>query len=67
MEDPEGRRRGGYLVLKDADGRFHALRATAVIGISEIDDGGDECVLTLPGGRLLRVPRPLGVILDWIS
>jgi len=69
MEDyEEGDRIGGYVVLRDVDGRLHALRAPAVQAVSQLDDGGgDECMLTLPGGRLLRVPRSFGRVLDWLS
>ncbi|GLR81375.1 hypothetical protein HUE56_06205 (plasmid) [Azospirillum oryzae] len=66
MEAIEGERVAGYLILTDIEGRRHALRASTVLGISEADDFGDECLLQMPGGRLLRVKRSLDEILTWL-
>ena len=66
MDATDGQRVAGYLVLRDAEGRRHALRATTILGVSELDDAGDECLLVLPGGRLLRVHKSLDAVLSWL-
>ncbi len=60
-------RQTGYVVLRDADGRRHALRPDDVQGVSELDDLGDECVVTVTGGRMLHILRPLDDILSSLS
>jgi len=57
----------GYVILRDADGRRHALRTDDVQGVSELDDLGDECVVTVTGGQVLHVLRPLDDILSSLS
>lgn len=52
-----------YVILQDAEGRRHALRPGDVVGVSELDDFGDECVVSINGGQLLHVLRPLNDIL----
>ncbi len=61
----QGERCGRYVVVRDADGRRHALAATAVSAICEADDGG--CVLLLPGGRLVRLEGSLDTVLGWLT
>jgi len=60
----DGERIGRYVVVRDIDGRRHALAAGAVSAMCETDDG---VVLVLPGGRLLQVPRSLEVVLGWFG
>jgi len=66
MDLEEGDRVAGFVLIRDADGQLHALRAGAVQGISPAEDGA-ECVMTLSGGRFLRVPRPLERVLGWFA
>ncbi|HEY8614548.1 MAG TPA: hypothetical protein VIL69_25070 [Roseomonas sp.] len=61
----EGTRIGRYLVLRDVDGRRHALSAGAVHAACEEDDG--ETVLFLPSGRALRIDVPLAILLGWLD
>jgi hypothetical protein len=61
----EGTRLGRYVVVRDVNGRRHALAATAVVAISEEEDG--DIVLFLPGGRALRISVPLATVLDWLN
>jgi hypothetical protein len=55
---------GRFVVLRDIDGRTHAVAAGAVAAICETDDGA---LLMLPGGKLVHVPRPLEVVLAWLD
>ena len=63
-EVEEGERIGRFVVLRDADGSLHAVTATAVSAVCEVD--GSSLVL-LPGGRMLRVEQPLLVVLSWFE
>lgn len=60
----EGERIGRFLVIRDLDGRLHAVSAGAVAAMCETDDG---TVMMLPGGRLVQVARPLEVMLAWLD
>ena len=60
----EGSRIGRYVLLRDADGRLHALSATAVAALCETDDG---CLLMLPGGRIMRVTHSMPRLLAWLT
>ena len=60
-----GTRIGRFLVLRDVDGRRHALAASAVHTVSEAEDG--DTVLFLPGGRVLRIGTPLTTVLGWLD
>lgn len=64
-DPPHGTRVGRYLVLRDVDGRKHALSAAAVYAACEEEDG--DTVLFLPAGRMLRVNVPLGTLLGWLD
>lgn len=57
----------GYVILRDAEGRRHAVRPNDVRGVSEYDEFGDECVVTVTGGQMLHVMRPLDDILLSLS
>ncbi len=60
----EGERIGRFLVIRDLDGRLHAVSAGGVAAMCESDDG---TVLMLPGGRLVQVSQPLEVLLAWLN
>jgi hypothetical protein len=60
----EGTRVGRYLVLRDIDGRRHALAASAVQAACEEED---DVLLFLSGGRVLRVSLPLATVLAWLD
>lgn len=61
----EGERRGRFVMIRDSDGRLHALSATSVSVVCEDADGG--CLLLIPGGRMIRSERALEEILDWLA
>ena len=63
MED--GTRLGRYVLLRDAEGRRHALAVTSVVALSETDDG--DTLLHLSGGRMLRTATPLTAALAWFT
>lgn len=67
MNPPEsdGRRVGRFVLVRDVDGRRHAISATAVAAVS--DDGCDGSLLLLPGGRLVRVEAAVEVVVEWLS
>jgi hypothetical protein len=60
----EGGRVGRFVVMRDTEGRIHAVAATAVSAICETDDGA---LLLLPGGRMIQVERSLEVVLKWLE
>lgn len=60
----EGERVGRFVVLRDIEGRVHAVAAGSVGAVCETDDG---TMLMLPGARLLHVPRPMAVVLAWLD
>ncbi|SDE32472.1 hypothetical protein [Belnapia rosea] len=60
----EGERVGRFVVLRDVEGRMHAVSATSIGAICE-DDGG--ALLLLPGGRMIRVERSFEVVLGWLE
>ena len=60
----EGERIGRFVVLRDLDGRLHAVSAGAVGAICENDDGS---VLLLPGGRLIQVAQSMRKVLAWLD
>ena len=60
----EGERVGRFVVLRDIEGRVHAVAAGSVGAVCETDDG---TMLMLPGARLIHVPRPMAVVLGWLD
>lgn len=60
----DGARVGRFVVVRDMDGRTHAVAAQSVAAACETDDG---TVLMLPGGKLVHVPRALATVLDWLD
>ncbi|WP_458098448.1 hypothetical protein [Roseomonas sp. WA12] len=61
----DGSRIGRFLVVRDVDGRRHALAASAVIAVSETEDS--DTLLLLPGGRALRLCVSLPQLLAWLD
>ncbi|MFC3125119.1 hypothetical protein ACFOD4_08610 [Pseudoroseomonas globiformis] len=61
----EGERCGRFVMIRDADGRLHALSATSIAAICEDEGGG--CLLLIPGGRMIRSERSLEEILAWLG
>ena len=60
----DGERVGRYLVIRDVNGRRHAIGAGAVQAVSEADSGA---MLVMPGGKLLEVPWSLERVLAWLD
>ena len=60
----EGERVGRFVVLRDLDGRVHAVAAGSVAAVCETDDGA---LLMLPGARLVHVAQPMAVVLAWLD
>lgn len=60
----EGERFGRFVVLRDVEGRVHAVAVGAVSAVCETDDGA---LLLMPGGRMIQVDRPLEVVLGWLE
>lgn len=52
---------GRYVVLRDRDGRRHAVARHAVSSVCEIEEGG--CALVLPGGRVIVLLDDLDAVL----
>ena len=57
----------GYVILRDADRRRHAVRPDDVRGVSEYDQCGDECVVTIVGGQMMHVLRSLDDVLSSLA
>lgn len=60
----EGTRIGRFVIMRDVEGRTHAIAAGSVAAVCETDDGA---LLMLPGGRMVQVPRALGTVLAWLD
>ena len=60
----EGERVGRFVVLRDIEGRTHAVSAGSVGAVCETDDG---TMLMLPGARLLHVAQPMATVLAWLD
>ncbi len=62
-----GQRVGGFLVLRDDEGLRHAVKAGAVLALSDADDAGDATVMHLTGGRVVVVRRSIDEVLAWFT
>ena len=60
----EGRRVGRLVIMRDVEGTLHAVAAGAVPALCESEDG---CVIMLPGGRMVAVPRSMRTVLSWLE
>ena len=54
-----------YVVLRDRDGRRHAVAKRAVSLVYEIEDGG--CTLLLPGGHVVVLAEDLDTVLEQLA
>jgi hypothetical protein len=54
-----------FLILRDRDGLRRAVARSAVLVVSEAEDGGS--ILLLPGGRIIQVDEALDLVLEWLS
>ena len=65
-DDPlePGVRIGRFVVVRDVEGRAHAVAASAVAAVCAGEDGA---LLLLPGNRMLQVPQDLGTVLGWLD
>jgi hypothetical protein len=61
----DGIRRGPLVVFTDPEGGRHAVRISAVIVASDVDQSQDATLLQLPGNRAVSVRMPLDAVLDW--
>jgi hypothetical protein len=60
----EGERVGRYVVLRDRDGRLHAVAPGGVGAVCEVDDG---TLVMLPAGRMIHIEHSMSVVLDWLD
>ena len=60
----EGERVGRFVVLRDIDGRTHAVAPGSIAAVCETDEGA---LLMLPGGRMVHVPKPIALVLMWLD
>ena len=58
---------GGYVIVVDADGQRHAIRAASVSAMSDADAAQDETILQIGAGRTVRIPVALEVALTWFG
>ena len=61
----DGARVGRFVLLRDADGRRHAVAVASVLAVSEAEEG--DALLQLPGGRALRVGSSIEDVLSWLG
>jgi hypothetical protein len=52
------------VVIRDVDGRRHAISAGSVAAICETDDG---VLILLPGGRMVHLTQSMPVVLEWMD
>ncbi len=60
----EGQRVGRFVIVRDVDGRLHAVAAGSVVALCAVED---ETLLLLPGSRVIRTAHPLRTILAWLT
>ena len=60
----EGDRVGRFVVVRDLEGRTHAVAAQSVAAVCETDDGA---LLLLSGGRIVHVGRSMRKVLGWLD
>lgn len=60
-----GERVGRYVMLRDLEGRLHALSPNAVCAICDNGEGGS--VLMLPGGKFIQVEREVEQVAAMLS
>lgn len=60
----EGERVGRFVVLRDRDGQLHAVSASGVGAMCEIEG---SVLLLLPGGRLVNVVYSMSQLLAWFD
>lgn len=60
-------RAGAFAVLEDEDGRRHAIRLGAVLGLSDGDDARGTTVLHAPGNRVVVIDAPLEDVLAFFG
>jgi len=65
MKYASGDRLGSYIVFRDAEGRRHAVRQTAVLGVHETDEM--QTAVSLPGGRIALLPERFGTVIEWLA
>ena len=61
----DGTRIGRFVVLRDVEGRVHAVAAGSVGAVCETEDG--DTPLMLPGGKIVRVGRGIATVLGWLD
>ena len=66
-EATTGERRGQMLVFRDVDGLRHAVRASAVVAASDVDESRDATLLQLPNSRYVVIPCSLDDVVCWLS
>ena len=60
----EGQRVGRFVLMRDVEGRLHAVASGSIAIVGQTEDGS---LLMLPGGRLLHVPQPMWRVLTWLD
>ncbi|KAA0686188.1 MULTISPECIES: hypothetical protein [Alphaproteobacteria] len=61
----DGQRVAGFILLKDVDGKRHAVRPGAFQALSDADEDGDETIAQIGFSRQVRILRPLDEVLTW--
>lgn len=67
MELEPGDQVSGFVVLVDAEGCRHVVRAGGVMGLHDRDPCRDETVVALSGGRQLVLSVPLDRVIGWLG
>jgi len=66
MEALQGRRTaGGFILITGIDGTRYAVRQHAITVIHDADECGDETMVQLHGGHVVRVSCSLDEVLAW--
>ena len=60
----DGQHVGRFVVLRDLDGRLHAVSANSVQALCESDDGS---TVLLAGSRMISVAEPVSTVLWWLD
>jgi hypothetical protein len=57
---------GPWLIFHEEDGCRHAIRQTAILSVSEADQGGSSATITMTGGRRAVVHQTFETVLEWV-
>lgn len=62
-----GERAGPFLLLRDDEGRRHAIRASCLLALSDAGEDGGVTAVQLSGGRTMTIRADFSDVLAWLT